>query len=263
MAAITKFIYSTVQFEPSFINFRPTTCDFSMLTVSNTGVTGDYTSVMAGVPMDLNDEMAIYSRTTELSDFSGNPSNRIKVQMFSSSDYLTPIVNLERTYSVYVHNLINSNTAYELSPSGGMLRDKYISQVVTLADGQDAEDLLVSLSAYRPPGSNSDIKVYIRFSHSEDFESIYRRNWIEMESVNPGVYSSMATRKDWREFNYRLPDSYMTGRNDQDLPIVGYTNSANVSFQGYKQYQVKIGLQSDSSAIYPRCADLRVIACQR
>jgi hypothetical protein len=176
---------------------------------------------------------------------------------------MSPIVNLGRTYNVYINNLINSNTANELLPAGGSLKNKYISQVVTLADGQDAEDLQIILSAYRPPGSNSDIKVYARIANGEDFESIYSRNWIPMEPFDDKIYSSKSNRGDWREFNYKFPDSVMTGENDQGSPIIRYTNGANTVFEGFRQYQIKIGLQSDTSAIYPRVADLRVIALQK
>lgn len=262
-SVISKFIYSTIQFEPSFLDFIPTTCDFSMLTTTNSGSPGIYESIPLSRIVDFDDEKAIFSRTTEIANFSGESSNRVKVQMSTVSDYMSPIVNLQRTYTVYIHHLINSNTANELLPSGGSLKDKYISQVITLADGQDAEDLRIILSAYRPPGSNSDIKVYVRVSNGEDFESIYARDWIPMEPFNSEIYSSKSNRGDWREFNYKFPDSVMTGQNDQEQPIIQYTNGANTTFETFKQYQIKIGLQSDTSAIYPRVADLRAIALQK
>lgn len=259
----TKQVYSSIQFEPSFLDFIPTTLNFSMLTVSNTGSVGEYQSIVNSVVTDFDAEKAIYSRTDEILSFGGAPSNRVRFTMSTASDYLSPVVDTRRSYTVYVNNLINSNTANELLPAGGALKNKYISQVVTLADGQDAEDLRVILSAYRPPGSNADVKVYVRVTNGEDFESIYTRNWIPMEPFDDLSYSSLANRKDFREFNYRLPDSVMLGRNDQDSPIIQYTNNANTTFQGFKQYQIKIGLQSDTSAIYPRVADLRVIALQK
>jgi hypothetical protein len=234
-----------------------------MLTTSNSGNPGSYESLPLSRTIDFDEEKAIFSRTSEVSDFAGAPSNRVRVQMSTVSDYISPIVNLNRTYTVYVHHLINSNTANEVLPSGGSLKNKYISQVITLADGQDAEDLRIILTAYRPPGANSDIKVFVRVSNGEDFQSIYARDWIPMEAFNSDIYSSKSNRGDWREFNYKFPDSVMTGRNDQDLPIIKYTNSANATFEGFKQYQIKIGLQSDTSAIYPRVADLRAIALQK
>lgn len=260
--SLSKFVYSTVQFEPSQLNFRETGLNFSMATTSNTGSVGTYLPIVPSNPVDFNDEKAVFSRTTELASFNGTPSNRVLIEMSTTSDYLSPIVDLNRTYTVYVHNLINSNTTYELLPYGGMLTNKYISQVVTLADGQDAEDLQVYITAYRAPTSNSEIKVYARISNAEDMESIYSRNWIELETSGSGTYSSLTNRKNFIEYQYAFPESYMTGKNDQNIPIVEYKNSSNTVFQGFRQYQIKIGLQSDNSAIFPRVADLRAIALQ-
>lgn len=262
--AVTKQIYSTIQFEPSYLDFISTDINFSMAMTANSSETfGSYLPIALSNIVDLDTEMAILSRTNEISKLAGGSSNQVKIEMNTFSDYLSPIVNLGRTYTVYVRHLINSNTANELLPAGGSLKEKYISQIITLADNQDAEDLRIVLSAYRPPASNSDIKVYVRVSNGEDFESIKNRNWIPMEPFDSTIYSSLANRKDWREFNYKFPDSVMTGRNDQGLSIIQYTNSANSTFSGFKQYQIKIGLQSDTSAIYPRVADLRAIALQK
>lgn len=261
-SGLTKFIYSTIQFEPSYLNFAGTSCKFSMLTTSNTGTVGSYYNINESVPTDFDEEKAIFSRSTEVSQFNGDSSNRIKASLTTSSDYLSPVINLDRTYTVFVHNLINSNTTGELSNSGGGLKNKYISQIITLADGQDAEDLKIILSAYRPPSSNSIIKVYARISHAEDFESISSRNWFELTPFDSSSFSSLANRKDWREFSFNIPDSMKTSNNDQGVGIVQYTNSVGTVFTGFKQFQIKIGLQSDSSAIFPRVADLRAIALQ-
>lgn len=264
VTAISKFVYSSVQFEPSYLDFIPTDCQFSMLTTGNNEIEGtDYLPIAISSPVDFDQEKAILSRSREISTFAGRQSNRVKINMTTTSDYVSPVVNIDRTYTVYIQNLINSNTAGEIASSGGGLKNKYISQIITLADGQDAEDLRIILTAYRPPTSNADFIVYTRISHGEDFESIRGRDWIEMEAFDTKSYSSLTNRKDWREFQFKFPDSYMTGRNDQDSPIVEYTNSANTLFQGFKQYQIKIGLKSDSSAIFPRVADLRVIALQK
>ena len=259
---VTRFVYSTVQFEPNQINFAETSINYSMAEISNTGVIGTFAPLVTSIPVDFMEEKAIYSTSTEISTFGGTPSNQVAVQMTTLSDYVSPILDLNRTYSVYVHNLINSNTTFELLPYGGMLTDKYISQVITLAEGQDAEDLNVYLTAYRPPGSNSDIQVYARISNAEDMQSIYSRNWIPMQSTGLTTYSSSMNKQDWIEYQFVFPTSQYVGVNDQGASIVGYTNSANTTFSGFRQYQIKIGLQSDNSAVFPRVADLRAICLQ-
>ena len=44
--------------------------------------------------------------------------------------------------------------------------------------------------------------------------------------------------------------------------IVTYTNTAGTTFNSFKQFQVKIGLSSENTAVVPKVADLRVIALQ-
>ena len=79
-----------------------------------------------------------------------------------------------------------------------------------------------------------------------------------MECVSNTSFSSTAT-ENFIDYIYKFPDSYMTGTND----VVKYTNSSGISFEGYKQFQMKIGLISDNSAIVPRVASLRSIALQK
>jgi hypothetical protein len=261
VGTISKYVYATTRFEPRYIDFNRTYLDFAMSTRSNTGIASDYIAVPPSTNIDYDNEMAIYSRSTEIGSYGSVPSNRVKVSLSTTSDYLSPVLDVGKTYSIYHRNLINANTAGETNASGGGLKNKYISQVVTLADGQDAEDLRIILSAYRPPSSNSDFIVYVRVSNAEDFEPIWQRQWIEVP-LNSSVYSSLSNRKDWREYNFKLPSSMYSGTNDLGDPIVGYTNSVGTTFSGFKQFQIKIGLKSDSSAIFPRIADLRAIALQ-
>lgn len=264
--SIDKFVYSTIQFEPIYLNFSKTSTTFEMKTRRNSdGALGSYLFVDKGVINYFTEEKVLQSATDE----AGQPSNQVRATLLSSSDFLSPVIDLRRSSSVYVKNLINSNTAGETGSSGGGLKNKYISQIVTLAEGQDAEDVKVILTSYRPSGSNSDIKVYMKISNAEDAEPISRRNWIELEYEGTGasVYSSVTNRNNFKEYSFKFPDSIMTGTNDTGnnatANVVQYTNSANTTFTGYKQFQIKIGLQSDNSAIVPRVADLRVIALQK
>jgi hypothetical protein len=166
---------------------------------------------------------------------------------------------LGRTQTIIVDNLINSNTLNETLSSGGELFDKYISKTITLAEGQDAEDMNIFLTSYRPP--NSDVKVWVKILHAEDSDTIAQRPWIELEKKLSGdsVYSSLSNRNDFIEYQYGFPSANLTG----SLGQVQYTNIAGTAtFTGYKYFAVKVGLISDDSAIVPRVADLRVIALQ-
>lgn len=138
-----------------------------------------------------------------------------------------------------------------------------MSQIVTLAEEQDAEDLRIILSAYRPSGPNADFHVYVRYSHVDDPEPLQRRNWFEMNFYDDTIYSSLSNRNDFKEYSLSLPSSVMIGEKDGTSNVVSYTNSANSSYAGFRQFQIKIALQSDNSAVVPRVRELRAIALQK
>jgi hypothetical protein len=125
--------------------------------------------------------------------------------MSTASVYVSPVIDLSRGQTIYVHNLINNDATGENSVSGGNLINRYISKIVTLDDGQDAEDLIVKLTAYRPP--NSDVKVWMKLRNDEDGQELSLTNWIEMNYSN-SLFSSEADTTNFVEFDYNLPDSY-------------------------------------------------------
>jgi hypothetical protein len=342
--AIANLRYSLINFEPSYIRFNKTPISFQMRTYSNTATQGSYFDIVDGEDYYFDDERAIFSRTFEKDNFSGEQSNRVKVSMSTTTDYLSPVLDIGRTHTVYVNNVINANTRYESgvdkitltgfangsianvgvsnvligatssanavieykdgnflvmsnsgfqvgetvflyganlvsinaisanvstltkvqSPSTPLLYNKYISIPITLAEGQDAEDINVILTAYRPP--QSDVKVWVKIIHNEDSDTIANAPWIELEKASDDLFSSLADRNDFKEVIYRFPESVLTGPNGE----AQYTNSLGITFTGYKYYAVKIGLLggpenttgSINSAYVPRVADLRIVNLQ-
>jgi hypothetical protein len=258
VSRIDNFRYSLIDFEPAIINFAKARQTFEMATYSNTGTAQAYVNIDTGENYEFNTEMAVYSRSNEIASLSSNRSNKVRVTMNSSSNYLSPVFDIGRTQSIIVDNIVNANTVNESNASGGNLFNKYISKIVTLAEGQDAEDLKVYLTAYRPP--NTDVKVWIKILNGEDSDTIAQRSWIELEKSFGGdiSYSSLVDKKDFKEYIFNIPDSYLTG----PLGQVQYTSSQGILFTGYKLFQIKVGLSATNSAIIPRVADLRAIALQ-
>jgi hypothetical protein len=83
---------------------------------------------------------------------------------------------------------------------------RYISKNVILAEGQDAEDIRVFLTAYRPAGTN--FKVYFRSKHREDPRKFSSLNWSMMgELTSSALLSSSANLNDYVELQYGLPRS--------------------------------------------------------
>jgi hypothetical protein len=342
--SVANLRYSIVSFEPSYIRFNKTPVSFQMRTYSNTAIQGNYFDITEGEDYYFEDERAIFSRTFEKDRLGSTQSNRVKINMSTATNYLSPVLDIGRTHTVYVNNIINANTRYESgvdkitltgfangsisnvgisnvlvgrtstansvieyidgnflimsnsgfrvgetvdlynanlvsinaisasvesltkveSPSTPLLYNKYISIPITLAEGQDAEDINVILTAYRPP--QSDVKVWIKIIHNEDSDTIGNAPWIELEKSEEDVFSSLANRNDFKEIAYRFPQEILSGPNGE----VQYTNSLGITFTGFKYYAVKIGLlggpenttEPINSAFVPRVADLRIVCLQ-
>jgi hypothetical protein len=264
IASINNLRYSVIDFEPTVINFVKTSTSYEMATYSNSSLlTADaYFSFDAGENYTFDEEKAIYSRSNEIALLSSNYSNKVKTTLSTSSPYVSPVFDLRRTHSIVVDNLVNSNTANEASTQGGQLFNKYISKIVTLADYQDAEDMNVFLTAYRPP--DTDVKVWMKLLNGEDSDPMTQKVWIEMEKSYGGdvTYSSIANKNDFKEYKYLLPAQTLTTGGLDANGIFTYKNSADVQFTTFKSFQIKVGILANNSAVIPRVADLRTIALQ-
>lgn len=256
---IEDFRYSVADFEPSYLSFQRTNIYHQMKPYSNAGVAGSFTSISPNENYTFDTEQAMFSRSNETSLYSNVRTNQIQTTFTTSSDFVSPVLDIGKTQSFLIDNIVNSNTFNETSASGGSLYNKYISKTVTLADRQDAEDMRIVITAYRPP--TTDVRIWVRILHEEDGTTFANRPWIEMEKLNDGdgFYSSQSNKNDFIEYSYGFPDSSLTGTNGE----IQYRNNANTAtLTGYKNFSVKIGLTANNSAVIPRVADLQVIALQ-
>jgi hypothetical protein len=329
--SFTYYPYSTTCLKPHYLTFRNTSCGFEKRGWrSDTNAYGNYYPGIPDVSSDFYEENKILSRVNEISLNSSNPSSQARATLTTSSVYVSPVIDLSRGNSVYVHNLINADdpdvlildnidqgantiiigdkivgtvngyvtsiigntvitdvngyanaeiiTVYESTGttskgisanvisvsrsedqiSGGSLINRYISKVITLAEGQDAEDLIVKITAYRPVGT--DVKVWFKVANAEDYQGLSNKKWTPMVYFD-SIYSSSVNNRDFLEFDYSVnPDNY------DGNGILQYTSEGN-TFKGFKQFQIKIGLYGNadgiSSALVPKVGDLRVIALQR
>ena len=273
---VGNYNYSTVSLQPKVLNFVKTDIGYQMDTYNQDALTSaGYTQINDQDTTYFTDEKQIYSRTNELNNIGGTKSNILQVTFNTISNYVSPVLDLDHTHTLFIDNIINANTYGEglvydgfgnidptfsgnTASSGGQALNKYISQTITLAEGQDAEDLQVILAGYRPPGT--DIIVYAKFMNAQDSDTFINKNWVRMNKVFPGddTYSSLANRNNYKDFTYVLPPDIMTATNGG----VQYTNSVGSTFTSFKYYAVKIVLISNNTAIVPRASDLRVIAMQ-
>ena len=158
---------------------------------------------------------AIKSKSNE----GGTKSATFAITLNTETDYSSPVINLKRKAMHVIENIINNDTTNEHSKYGSASA-KYISKTVTLANGQDAEDLKVYLTAYRP--LNTDIKVYGKFLNAQDPETFDSKFWTELSYANDSglVYSSTTDVENYIEYEFVVPST---------SPYVSITGTLNTN----------------------------------
>ena len=200
----------------------------------------------------------VLSRSNEVANLSSAKSAQFTVTLTNGANVRhSPAIDNDRAAMFTVENLINNDSTNEDTTANGNAIARYVQRTVTLAEGQDAEDLKVFISAYKP--STSNIKLYIKLLNGEDGDSIDDKTWLELSQVtSTTVVSDSENRDDLREFEYGIPTASLTGAGGE----VQYTTSAGVTFTGFKYFKIKAVLLSTSSSIIPRVKDFRAIALQ-
>lgn len=247
----------------------------------------------------------------------GGTSFVIDASMTNASEYTSPVIDLRRSMVTLVGNLTTSpdtsNSSFitgasiddvssasifsEMFQGAGESNVRYISEVITLDEDQDAEDLKIFLSAFKPPRSRVD--VFVRAAHR--FEDINVKPYSPMKLVNDTVYSDRNNQDDIKELEYRMhtqtemaATNYYgifgdTGASDyayhytssytanslistnDSTGIAEYESGGN-TYTSYKYFQIKIvmyatvdgvsGYGSKRSSNPPVLHDVRAIAMQ-
>jgi len=179
----------------------------------------------------------------------------------AENDFCAPVINLDNSRALLITNIINSETdisTTELTPQGNAFA-RYVTKTITLAEGMDAEDIKVFVSAYKPPRTN--VLVYARFQNAEDnTKPMLDTSWIQLEQVtNDTIFSDSRNPNNFIEYEYKLSDI-----NKVD-GVLQYEDSDGVVYNGYKRYSIKIVLVTDYEYEFnpPKVTDLKVIALQR
>ena len=247
----------------------------------------------------------------------GNTSFVYNVTMTNSSNLTSPIIDLRRATTdlggnlttspdtsnsnfidgTSIDNELQSSIYSEMFQGAGESNIRYISRVVELAEGQDAEDLKVFVTAYKPVRGRVD--VFVRACHR--FEEIEDQVYTPMILVNPEDYSVRGDVNDLKELEYRLMTtterstneyaSIITDTTASDYAylwtkdffaesllatnadgVAEYKSKNGSTYDTYKKYQVKIvvydtvpgntGYGSKRSANPPLIHDVRAVALQ-
>lgn len=233
------------------------TISTSIQTTSNTNnISSTWVDVNNTRDVHFNSERKIASRSTEISSLSSNKTYKVKNTATTLNPYISPVIDLSRSFATAVGNRLSDSATNEDSQSGGNSVTRYISKIITLAQGQDAEDLNVFLDEYRP--STADIKVYVKLLNADDPDTFEDKSWIELTKLSKELYSSTDNKQDFYEAYYSLPTASMTGGSGE----VQYVNSNGVTYTGYKYFAIKIVMIGTNKATPPRARNLRAIALQ-
>jgi hypothetical protein len=102
----------------------------------------------------------VLGKSLEASNISSSKSAEVRYALSTSNPAIGPVVDLERVNLTLVNNTVNNDTTGETNANSGNALARYITRTLTLAEGQDAEDIRVRLSAYKP--STTGINVYYK-----------------------------------------------------------------------------------------------------
>lgn len=160
------------------------------------------------------------------------------------------------TPTVTITATANSNSVIQIngetSKSGGNGYARYLTQPITLSEGNDSGDLRVFFSAYRPV--NTEISVYYKIVSREDTQKIDDCNWQLMTLVNgSSTYSTSMSNI--------IEYEAAPGVNNVANNYVSYVSGVNgFSYTSFYQYMIKIVMSSSDSTFSPFLKDMRTIA---
>lgn len=260
------------------ITYANTNIDWTIRTTSTSGVISDtFISADNSTTSEfLDNEKKIFSRSNEtgLSPRDGtNKSIIIKGSITNDDPNVSPIIDASRLNGLTIHNIINDDHTDEHKETGNA-NVRHISKVVELADGNEAEDLKVFVSAWRPSGT--DVKVYAAIHNSEDPEGIYDKDFTPMSLAAGTLNSDPVNRNDFKELEFSFSantqgQGFLTASsannharlNTSDNEVVWYMNGDGSKFRTFKNFSVKIVLTSSNSSKVPLVRDMRAIALQK
>ena len=198
-----------------------------------------FTSVDNNYEYEYNDNSRhAMSLSNEIQSLSSQKSSIFNVTLESQSEYVSPVINLSKKTMLFIENKINNDVTNEHTRYGNSVT-KYISKRIVLADGQEAEDLRVYLTGYRP--SDTDIKIYAKFYNNQDPQPFDDKVWTLLQYDNGGdlVYSSPGDRSNFIEYQFSVPTTN----------AVPYAAFANTNVDTYNPLAGTITIANNSTTI--------------
>jgi len=262
---ISNFKYNVLVPKISFARYLDTSVSWTARTTASGS--GSMSSTPISIEPFENNEFLDTEKEVITRSSSSSKTLRIDGNISTGTSRLSPVIDIGRSRSVIlINNLINNDNSNEIVNFGNS-STKYISKKIVLADGQEAEDIKVLVSGYRPP--STEIDVYARFQNGQDLDDFRDKHYTKLNLVETqasNTVSSIVNKDDFIELEYEVPSSNnsLLGafKNSANNSVLRYKNSSGANFDTFKYFSLKIVLRSSSSNIVPRVKDLRAIALQ-
>tara|TARA_B110000902_G_scaffold64977_1_gene77195 strand:- start:19334 stop:26446 length:7113 start_codon:yes stop_codon:yes gene_type:complete len=182
-------------------------CSTNSAGASTAGTT--FTDMLPVVRQGLTTEKAVYSASKEAAFSGGNrlakKSYRHRYSLNTTTADLSPVLSLYRNSVITRSYEINNDTTNETGNAGNA-KSKFLSRVVRLADGQEAEDVRLSVALRMPQGSS--FKIYFKGQAQED-DGNFQRDlpWVEMEYDDTTPAGFSMAQNQFIDFNFKLPST--------------------------------------------------------
>ena len=245
LSSIENKIYNSLQLNFGELVLPKTTITHQYDGTESSGVSSKGTvsrKIVKGEKQITTKEYAVYSKSNESANLSSNKSFNSSSTLTTSSQFVSPVIDLSRCGYITTKNDVNNDSTNEDSNNDGNALSKYISKRVRLSDGQEAQDLRVFLDQNTPVGSS--VEVYGKFQAAED-DADFREDldWFELELAQTPVNDG-GSQTSFVEYEYKIPDANLNGSDiltysakRVDATTIsaggsGYTTAPTVTFSG-------------------------------
>ena len=260
------------------MNYKDTTASWGLRQTSSSGViASSYISIDLGKENFFRDaEKKLYSKTNEanLTAVEGNKKSYVvKGTLATTNDKMSPVIHVGKASAILIENVINNLSTEEDKEVGNALM-RYITKPIVLGKDNDAEDLQVFVTAYKPVGT--DIAVYAKILNNEDGEPFKDKSYTLLTKVTEdSVISDSINVNDYKEYEYGFSANTdgqnflatagantFARLNTSDSNIVAYEDSVGGVYKGFKTFSIKIVMTSASTNVVPTVKNMRAIALQ-
>jgi len=169
------------------------------------------------------------SRSNEVTAGTPYRSFAGEIKFSTANPYSSPYVS-EEDLDLFAERYEINNTSTNEYKGQGSASARYITKSVTLANNQQAEDMKIYLTAYKP--SNTNILVYAKFMNTQDIESFDIKDWTELTlNQSNNIVTNPVNLNDRAEYSYSVPQ-YNSGTLATGVFATTVSNSVIVGTSG-------------------------------